>query len=53
VAALKGRFKDQNDRFEYNVAKLNLLNIIDKLKLRVDREKVKYENFKARVSSVN
>lgn len=52
MEALKKRFKDENDKFEFNVAKLNLLNIIDKLKLRVDREKEKYDKFRARVSSV-
>ena len=50
---MKKKFKDENDKFEFNVVKLNLLNIIDKLKLQIDREKEKYKSFRNRVSSEN
>lgn len=50
---MKKKFKDENDKFEFNVVKLNLLNIIDKLKLQIDKEKSKFKKFKERVSSEN
>ena len=43
---MKKKFKDENDKFEFNVVKLNLLNIIDKLKLQIDKEKSKFKKFK-------
>lgn len=39
ISFMKRKFKDENDKFEFNVVKLNLLNIIDKLKLQIDKEK--------------
>ena len=51
IAELKKKIKNENDKFEFNLIKLNLLNIVDKLKLQVDREKSKYERFKERVTS--
>ena len=40
---MKKKFKDENDKFEFNVVKLNLLNIIAKLKLQIDKEKSKFK----------
>lgn len=39
---MKKKFKNENDRFEYNVVKYNLLNIIDKLKMQIDKEKARF-----------
>ena len=51
VACLKRKFKDENDKFEFNVVKLNLLNIIDKLKLQIDHEKLRYEKLRDKLTS--
>lgn len=39
---MKKKFKNENDKFEFNVVKLNLLSIIDKLKMQIDKEKSRY-----------
>lgn len=38
---MKRQFRNENDKFEYNVVKLNLLGIIDKLKTQIDKEKAR------------
>ena len=43
---MKKKFKNENDKFQFNVTKLNLLNIIDKLKMQVDIEKKKSQKQK-------
>lgn len=42
IERMKKKFKNENDKFEYNVVKLNLLTIIDKLKMQIDKYKEKY-----------
>lgn len=49
IEAMKKKIKNENDKFEFNLVKLNLLTIIDKLKLRVDHEKIKYQQLRNRV----
>lgn len=48
---MKKKFSNENEKFEYNVVKLNLLNIIDKLKMQVDKEKKKNKKEKELVAS--
>jgi hypothetical protein len=43
IERMKKKFKNENDKFEFNVVKLNLLNIIDKLKMQIDKEKAKFK----------